>query len=169
MTLNENWSRIGGDQRTEVYRTWRTTARLAGVSDVDQVEYRFVDGQLTVVALIELCVADMMSEQCPGGVRPGQDPSPLYFSAVESKVNPDRPQGTLLRLLAQVLNVPILLVVYIDGNLENRGVWVKVVDGSKGFEHYTITEYRKRLGKLGPQKPAILDNDQPLTADDITW
>lgn len=144
MTLNANWSRVSGADRTEEYRSWRTTLGVAGVCDVDQIEYRFVDGVLKVVGVVELCVADRISDENPRGVRYGCDPSPGFFAAVEAKVSPARAQGVCLRELARALSVPLLLVVYVAGEIQS-GVWVLRVDGSNGWVKMSLLEFQRRL------------------------
>lgn len=147
MTLTANWSRQSGSDRTEEYRTWRTTLGQGCVCDVDQIEYKFRDGVLVPCAIVELCVADQRSDEIPAGVPPNQPPSPNFLKAVEAKACMDRPQGKLLRLVAATLKVPLLLVVYVDGRLPD-GLWVFRVDGSKGWRKMSREEYMERLGKL---------------------
>lgn len=150
MTLNENWKLEGGESRTEEYRTWRTELGLAGVCDLDQVEYRYSSGRFEMVAIIEIAKADPVSEKHPGGVRPGKDPAPAFFEAVLEKVGRDRPQGQALRYISNLCRVPMLVVVYIDGLLRDRGVWVYRIGGPHGWTHMSVGEYRERLSKLKP-------------------
>lgn len=150
MTLNQNWEREPGESRTEEYRRWRTRLGFGAVSDVDQIEYLSDDGR--PVMAIELCVADRRSPDYEAGVKPGHPPSDGFFAAVEGKVGPGRPQGRLARYLTRALGIPLLLVVYIRGELE-RGVWVKRVDGEKPWEHLALDEYCRRLKQMhGPKK-----------------
>lgn len=150
MTLNKNWSKEDGEQRTRDYRDWRTTLGIAGVCDVDQIEYRY-DGQgrLVPVAVIELCVADMESQEHPGGVREGRPPSPRFFEGVEAKVAPQRSQGQALRLLSAKLGVPLYLVVYISGRLRD-GVWMHRCDSPSGkWKQVSLEAFKAGLGRLG--------------------
>ena len=146
MTFNENWSKEDGESRTREYRDWRTVQGLPAVCDADQIEYRMVDGEAVPVAIIELSVADMQSEDHPGGVREGADLSPRFLEAVEAKVAANRGQGMILRLMADTLDCPLLLVVYIKGRLEH-GVWVHRV-GRGGWKKMTLETYRNGLGTL---------------------
>lgn len=146
MTLTSNWKRASGEERTEEYRTWRTECGLAGVCDVDQIEYRFENGHPYPAAVVELCVADPESEEIPGGVKSGLSPSPAFLDAVLAKVHEKRPQGAILRLLAQKLAVPLLVVVFIRTRLD-EGVWVYRI-GGHGWKHWTLGEYRSGLSVL---------------------
>jgi len=151
MTLNKNWSKEDGETRTREYRDWRTVLGIAGVCDVDQIEYRYDEGgNLVPVAIIELCVADMESPEHPGGVREGRDPSPKFFEGVEAKVAAERSQGALLRLLASKLDVPLYLVVYIAGRLES-GVWVNRC-GNSEWKKVKLEDFKAGLGKMKVRK-----------------
>ena len=151
MTLNGNWSRASGESRTEEYRTWRTQLRVGAVTDVDQIEYRGRDGEPLLI--VELCVADRQSEACPAGVPSGQAPSPGFFREVERKVAADRAQGRCLSRLMARLEVPVLLVVYIKGELD-AGVWVRRLDlysatfYSATWQAMPLAEYARRLQLL---------------------
>lgn len=144
MTLNGNWSRESGESRTEEYRDWRTRIGCGAAGDADQFEYDAETGR--PLLLIELCVADRRSEAIPKGVRPGCDPSPLFFDKVEEKINAERPQGRLLRHIAEKLGIPILQVVYIKGELTRR-VWVKRADKVE-WKRMTLAEYEQALRSL---------------------
>lgn len=148
MTLTQNWSRQSGDDRTEEYRSWRTTVGIAGVCDVDQVEYRFMGGELRPVAVVEVCVADGRSNEIPRGVPDGCPPSQNFLLAVEAKVSTDRPQGKTLRLISERLGVPLLLVVFVRGRIRD-GFWVHRV-GRSGWRHMSQDEYLSRLRRLVP-------------------
>lgn len=146
MTLNQNWSREGGESRTEEYRTWRTKLGFGAVCDVDSVEYRGRDGHPLLT--IELCVADRRSDACPAGVAPGLTPSPAFFDQVVEKVSGERAQGRFRSYLTQALGVPFLLVVYIKGELE-AGLWVRRMDSpSSSWEALTLEEYARRLRQM---------------------
>lgn len=142
MTLNGNWSRVGGEQRTEEYRRWRTTLGFGAVSDVDQVEYCAIDGR--PVLAIELCVADRRSEDCPAGIPDGCGPSAGFLDAVERKVSEERPQGRFTRYFMHALGIPVLLLVYINGELD-AGVWVKRIDIESPWRAMTLAEFESRL------------------------
>ena len=150
MTFNENWGKEDGESRTREYRDWRTVQGLPAVCDADQIEYRMVDGEAVPVAVIELSVADMQSEDHPGGVREGADLSPRFLEAVEAKVAPTRGQGMILRLLAEKLGCPLFVVVYIRGRIE-RGVWVHRA-GRDGWRKLTLEKYRDGLGRMTPRR-----------------
>jgi hypothetical protein len=154
--LNAHWSRESGESRTEEYRRWRTVAGFGAVSDVDQVEYQARDGRPLLA--IELCVADRRSAACPAGVPPGQAPSPAFLDAVVGKVSTERPQGRFARQLAHSLGVPVLLVVYIKGELA-AGVWVKRLDAPPAaWQPLTLAEFTRRLRALHRR---TTDVDQP--------
>lgn len=145
MTFNANWSRASGESRTEDYRTWRTGLGFGAVGDVDQLEYCGADGK--PILAIELCVADRRSPVCPAGVADGQPPSPRFLERVLEKVSRERAQGRMARHVTQTLDIPLLVVVYIGGDLE-RGVWVKRIDVEKPWEALTLAEYERRLQKM---------------------
>jgi len=155
MTLFPGRALQDDGDRSQDFRAWRFNLGHGAVCDVDQIEYRVVNGVVRPVAVIELCGADMQSDEHPGGVRPGQDPSPAFFAACLDKVSPERLQGKLLRLLASRLEVPLILVMYIVGHLE-RGLWVSI-DGKffhdkDGKPHrwrpMTLEQYEGFLKKL---------------------
>ena len=144
MTLNSNWDKVGGEARTEEYRTWRTKLEVGAVGDIDQVEYDAETGRPR--AFIELCVADMEGEEHPGGVKNGGEPSDNFFAAVEAKVADMRPQGRMTRYIAGELKIPIYLVVYIYGHLDR--LWVKQLGTDKGWRRFTTEQFEKGLYKL---------------------
>jgi hypothetical protein len=144
MTLNANWDKVGGEARTEEYRTWRTNLGFGAVGDLDQVEYDAATGRPR--AFLELCVADMKDEAHPAGVREGGDPSPRFFAAVEAKVAVTRPQGTMIRYIAGQLKVPVYLVVYIFGHLDR--LWLKEVGTIKEWRCFTTEQFREGLQTL---------------------
>ena len=122
MTFNGNWQRQSGEERTEEYRTWRTTLGVGAVCDIDQIEYNYQTGK--PIMIIEICVADLQDEDHPGGVREDSQPSPRFFDAIEAgKLSPDRPQGRLLRYMAQTFNVPLLRLVYVKGRFDRVWLW----------------------------------------------
>lgn len=147
MPLNKNWSRQGGEERTQDYRVWRNNAKVLGVCDVDQIEYRMVGDVPEPAAVVELCVADMASTEIPGGVRPDGQPSPAFLEAALQKVGEHRLQGLLLRRVAAALHVPLLVVVYVAGHLAEKGLWVCRIGGD-GWKWMPLEEYRERLTRL---------------------
>lgn len=142
--LNSGWSRSGGEERTEEYRTWRTLVGFGSVCDTDQIEYDPETGR--PLALFELCVADPRSVQHPFGVLEGQEPSPAFFDACIAKVSKERPQGRLLRHVAEALGIPLVLVVYVSGKLR-QGMWTHRI-GSEGWNRMGLPEFQARLCRL---------------------
>lgn len=146
MTLTANWSKAGGETRTEEYRTWRTTRGFGAVSDIDQIEYLWQDGR--PILAIELCVADRQSPDHPSGIPEGfNNPSPGFFEQVERKVCEERPQGKFVRRLVSEFQIPFILVVYISGELD-RGLWVKRVDTDSAWRPMSLAEYESRLRSM---------------------
>ena len=121
MTLNSNWDKVGGEARTEEYRTWRTKLEVGAVGDIEDEEH-------------------------PGGVRNGGHPSENFLAAVEAKVADTRPQGRMARYIAGELKIPIYLVVYIYGHLDR--LWVKQLGTDKGWRRFTTEQFEKGLYKL---------------------
>lgn|GEM_PF-2944234 len=132
MTYNDNWSKAGGADRTEFYRTWRTQLGHGAVGDADQVEYTIISDEPVPVAVLELSVAD------PEWCHP--DPSPLFLEKVLDKLATTRPQGMMLRHLAERLQVPLYAVVPILDEID-RGFWVYNVTASRGWRHMSPPEY----------------------------
>lgn len=110
MTFHKNWEKAGGAARTEFYRTWRTKQGLCCVGDTDQIEYRYKGGELTIVAVLEMGVADWGPE----------DGMLVSFLA---RVSPERPQGALLRLVAEKLGVPLYGVLLLKDQVEAFHCW----------------------------------------------
>jgi hypothetical protein len=112
------------------------------VSDVDQVEYRACDGRPLVA--IELCVADRRSTVCPAGIPDGLPPSDGFFEQVIAKVSDARAQGRFARSLTGALHIPLVLVVYIKGELA-AGVWVKRLGSTSPWLRLTLADYESCL------------------------
>ena len=138
MTFHKNWSKgEGGEARTEFYRTWRTNIGVGAVCDVDQIEYRYINGEIIPVAVIEIGVADY-------GPPPGllDESHPNSFPA---RLNPRRGQGALLRLVAEKLNVCFYGVLLLKDQTEQFHCW----NFTKGrYRMMTTQEYVNWLGSL---------------------
>lgn len=132
MTLNENWERAGGEERTEFYRTWRTGLGFGSVGDADQIEYAFRGGRVVPVAVIELSVAD------PEWCHP--DPSSLFLEKVLEKVGQARAQGRMLRHVSEAIEAPLYIVVVILDDLD-AGYWVYNVTAERGWRKMAPGEF----------------------------
>lgn len=117
MSFHKNWEASeGGESRTEFYRTWRTKLGLGAVGDIDQIEYRFSrTGELVPVAVIEIGVADY-------GPPPGLL-DPANSNSFPSRLGKNRPQGRLLRLVAERLDVCFYGVLLLKDQVEEFHVW----------------------------------------------
>lgn len=105
----------GGEERTQEYRSWRTKLGVCCVVDIDQVEYRYIKGVHTPVAVFEL-----------GTARYGPEPAFLDYDCPRSfpaRLAPERPQGHALRRAAYDFDVPAFGICYLEGDLSTFWVW----------------------------------------------
>ena len=91
-----------GEDRTELYRDWRRSnfGNNRYVFDVDQIEYRFRNGEPEPVAIIELTRSDFKSS----------DPAKL-LTAVLGRIK-DKAHGKMLNLVAAALGVHAYIVCF---------------------------------------------------------
>lgn len=108
--------------RTDEYRDWRhEIGHGCYVTDIDQIEWRYEGDRMVPKAVIELTKIDHWSN--PDNV----------LQAILDRIK-DKPQGQMLRMVADALGVQALIVVIVPGlkvffmyslsNDDDR--WVKV-------------------------------------------
>ena len=138
MSFHENWEKSeGGEARTEFYREWRTKLGLGAVGDVDQIEYRYVNGDLTPVAVIELGVADYGP---PPGLLDANHPN-----SFPARLRNGRGQGTLLRMVAEKLGVCFYGVLVLKDQTEIFHCWNFT---KEKYRMMTRDQYVQWLGSL---------------------
>lgn len=128
----------GTTDRASAYRSWRYT--LGGgmyVLDVDQVEWRQIDGVVLPVAVIELTRRD--------------DPEPMddvYLETILERYD-DEFQGYHSVYIAQKLAVFAYIVVFREDLSE---AWVYNLSLAKGWRNMGWTAYEDWIKNLRPPK-----------------
>lgn len=127
----------GCEDRDARYREWhrKLGSRLCAM-DVDQVEYRVVDGIPRVRALIELTRIDG-----------APNPPPSYFGSILDRAEKRDAQITVLTQLAEDLGVRLFYVAYMkDGGAFY--VCDLLLDPGREWLRYSANEYRDLLSSL---------------------
>lgn len=129
--VSEDWSKrneeIKGKQRQDAaidrtadYRAWRQTwGGGCFTSDLDQVEWRIIDGKVVPLVVLELTRLD-------GNVAP----PPSYFEAIENRFRKRDGQGTAVVDIACRIGVDVVIVLFRHDlsefwihNLTTGGIW----------------------------------------------
>lgn len=93
--------RTDNEDRSLAYRQWhRTLGPELICSDVDQIEWRFVDGKPKAVAVLELTRIDE------------GDGSPAYRDAIIERFTKRDGQATLIRTVGAALHAPAWIVLF---------------------------------------------------------
>jgi hypothetical protein len=125
--------------RTTPYRDWhRTWAPTDYVHDIDQLEWRIVDGKRVYVALIEL-TAIMPYHKMPDAL-----------DAIIKRVG--KVQGDVMVDVAQALDVPALVVAFTH---DLGDFYVYSLTSDKRWHHTDRTTYRRWIDTLARRKMAI--------------
>jgi hypothetical protein len=126
------------EDRLIAYRTWRRTiGRQAYVNDVDQLEWRAVNGQPRLVAILELTRVDGESSiPVP----------PTYFTKILDRFTQRDGQRTFVSLLSKGLGIPTYIVLFRKDLSE---FWVCPLAPTLGkFIQYSPERYKEWLLKL---------------------
>jgi hypothetical protein len=127
------------EDRTLDYRAWhRTWASSCFVSDIDQLEWRMIGGEVTPVALIELTRIDG-----------APNPPASYFRAILTRFEERDAQAKAARTFARLLGVTAWIVVY-HHDLSN--LWVYNLSNSRGWFSMSPTGYQRWLENLGSSR-----------------
>ncbi len=139
---SENRNQIKGRQRSDTedrlleYRRWRFTwGGGTFVSDIDQLEWRIVDGQVQPKAILELTRLD--------GDR---EPPILYFNNILKRFNQRDGQALAVKTFAKKLNISAAIVLY-RYNLEEFWVFNLSNDDMRWY-HMTKVKYRAWVERL---------------------
>lgn len=117
------------------YRSWRHTfGNGMYVNDIDQLEWRIIDGKHTPVALIELSRID-------GNMKIPQK----YLEAVLNRFKKRDAQGSIFVLLAKLLKIDIWIVLF-RWDLSEFYLY-NLVNGEK-WVHLSKDEYKKWISEL---------------------
>ena len=122
--------RADTEDRAAAYRQWRWNFRSAYVSDIDQVEWRIVDGKVEPVLLLELTRFDGDNQPAPG-----------YFDAITARFRREG-QGRAAVTFASMLGVDAVIVLF-RHNLED--FWLYNLTIGEGWYHLGRDCYRRWL------------------------
>lgn len=131
------------DERAEgldEYKRWRIALGVGAVWDVDQVEWRWVDGDLRPVAVIELTTV------APGFVFADADHTHRYLAKVVERY--DKGQGQNALTVADGLNVNAWVVLWMP---EMRTFFRYCLSFPTQWERLAIYEYKRWLITLKPR------------------
>lgn len=104
--------------RAKEFQQWhRTLGRRLLASDVDLVEWRFIDGELVPVGVLEITLADC-------------EPSGKYLDAIIHRYEKKDVQGRTARHVADALGCKAWIVCYTQGC---EKFWVWNLTESKGW------------------------------------
>lgn len=104
--------------RAKEFQQWhRTLGRRLLASDVDLVEWRFIDGELVAVGVLEITLADC-------------EPSDQYLDAIIHRYEKKDVQGRTARRVADSLGCKAWIVCYTQGC---KNFWVWNLTESKGW------------------------------------
>lgn len=99
----KGYQREDKEDRAQAYRDWRHTfGNHLYVSDLDQVEYRIINGEIVPVALIELTRVD----------DPVRLPKVLQDRVLQ-RFDVQYASGKFLRTMAGLLDLPAYLVLFV--------------------------------------------------------
>ncbi len=142
--VQENWgekrSAAKGHRRSDIedrgreYRDWRRgIGRSFYVMDIDQVEYRYVNGVMTPVLALELTRLD--------GDR---EPPETYFQAITKRFSNRDGQAAAITQLAGKLGVDAVIVLY-RYNLSQ--FWLYNLTKNKGWYKLSLDGYKQWICK----------------------
>lgn len=121
--------------KTFPFLTWhRTLRRDAYSTDIDCIEYRFVDNKIVFKAIFELT---------KGGENLKYGDS--YLSSILNRFEKKSAQGKVVRAVAELLNVPAYIVVYTDAMDK---FWLYNLVTHDGWFLYTIDELAAFIEQL---------------------
>lgn len=129
--------RLSTVDRTSAYREWRWgLGNSLYVNDVDQVEWRMVNGEIRPVAVIELTRVD------------GSVPvPPAYLKAILDRMTGRDPQGRVAVEVASRLGVCAYVVAW---RWDLTEFWGYNLSRNVGWKLWTANEYRAWLASLKP-------------------
>jgi hypothetical protein len=140
------------EDRAAVYRNWRYKAGLSRgyVADIDQLEYRFIDGVFTPIALLELTRVDDENWI-----------SPQYLNAITERFKRDG-QGKVAREVASLLGLACeAWIVLFRKSLSE--FWIYNLTLEKGWVQMSQVEYRNWLN--GNCQSSVLSREITTRAD----
>ena len=140
--VSEDWSSNRTDQKGQVrrdnkdrmvgYRKWRRKwDRTSYVSDIDQIEWRVVNGEIVPVAVLEMTRMD-------GEMMPPKG----YLDAIITRYTKRDGQAKSICHFAELLGVEAIIVLF-QHNLEN--FWLYNLSTGTGWYHLTKKGYRSWL------------------------
>lgn len=117
------------EDRLAFYRAWRFSwGGGAFVSDLDQIEWRVMDGKIRPVAVFEMTRLD-------GDMKPPQ----TYFDAIEKRFSTRDGQGGAVLEFACRLGVPAAIVLFRHDLSE---FWVYVLSNPTKWFHFAAPAYQ---------------------------
>ena len=124
------------DDRVMEYRKWRMGLKVGKVQDIDQLEYKIVDGQVIPLAILELTKV----EGCV------IYPERYLYKIEQTRVK----QMMVTTAIARYLNIPAYYVVFEDGVTLGTGrMWnLRLHDRENGWTLTTIERLEEWLRNL---------------------
>ncbi len=119
--------------RAKEFQQWhRTLGRRLLASDVDLVEWRFIDGELVPVGVLEITLADC-------------EPSQSYLDAIICRYEKKDVQGRTARHVAKALGCKAWIVCYTQGC---NNFWIYNLTERKGWYDLNGSEMEQFLEGL---------------------
>ena len=121
--------------RSLPYRDWRRTiGRSLYVNDIDQLEWRVIDGEIKPVAIIELTRVN-------GNISVPQS----YLDSVLKRITQRDPQSKIACMVADSLNVCAYVVVW---RWDLSEFFVYNLTKERGWKYWSPLQYEKWIGSL---------------------
>jgi hypothetical protein len=131
--LKKQINRPETKDRAKEFQQWhRTLGRRLLASDVDLVEWRFIDGELVPVGVLEITLADC-------------EPSQSYLDAIICRYEKKDVQGRTARHVADALGCKAWIICYTQGC---GSFWVYNLTESKGWYDLGASEMEQFLEGL---------------------
>ncbi len=114
------------------YRAWRQTWGCgAFVNDIDQIEWRLVDGDVVPIMALEMTRLD-------GGVHPPA----TYFEAILTRYQRRDGQALAITAFAERLGVPAVIVLW---RHDLSDFWIYNLSTHQGWFYLTAPQYKRWL------------------------
>jgi len=147
ISLSKDKQRKDDIDRSADYKRWRWKFGFGCyVNDIDQVEWKVIDGEKRIVSILELTMID--------GDRPVPE---TYLQAILDRFTKRDGQADIIRYIATKLKVDAYIVAY-RYNLED--FWLYNLSKNKGWKYFNKDEYRRWIHIKGRENEMSMWNNK---------
>jgi hypothetical protein len=130
------YQREDTEWRAKPYSDWhRTLDKSLLMTDVDFIEWRFIDGELTAVGVMEVTRVDM-----------GKEVNQAYLDNIIHRFEVRDFQAKAARHVAEKLGTKVYIILFREDCSE---FWTYNLTDKRGWAHYNPQQFEAALKRLG--------------------